>query len=75
MSQLVSIALEMPDDLVHFKLPQGVEARLQYLLDRQDRGEILTPEEREEAEGLANLAERLSLLQLRAQRLAQLTST
>lgn len=38
------------------------------LLDRQDRGEELTLEERREAEDLIDLAELLSLLKLRAQR-------
>ena len=58
----------MPSDLNQFKLPQGVDERLQNLLDRQDRGEPLTPGERREAEGLVNVAEVLSLLRVRAQR-------
>ena len=33
-------------------LPKGVNERLQDLLDRQDRGEELTPAERMEAEGV-----------------------
>ena len=69
MSQHVMVEVEMPGDLVKFKLPKGVNKRLQHLLDRQDRGEELTPAERREAEGLVNLAELLSLLQLRAQRI------
>ena len=60
--------LEFPEDLDRFRLPQGVDNRLHVLLDRQDRGEKLTPEERLEAEGLIDLAEFLSLLKLRAQR-------
>ena len=63
----VLIELEIPDDLQHFKLPSGVDDRLQDLLDRQDRGETLTPNERKEAEGLVNLSEVLALLRLRAQ--------
>jgi len=39
----------MPSDLDQFKLPPGVDERLQDLLDRQDRGELLTPFERREA--------------------------
>jgi hypothetical protein len=39
---------------------------LQTLLDRQDAGDVLTPAERQEAEGLVELAEFLSLLALRA---------
>lgn len=68
MSQHVLVELEMPSDLDQFKLPAGVDERLQDLLDRQDHGEPLTPSERREAEGLIDLAEILSLLRLRAQR-------
>ncbi|NUO82189.1 hypothetical protein HUU05_19125 [candidate division KSB1 bacterium] len=68
------IDLEMPADLAQFKLPLAVDQRLQYLLDRQDQGETLTLEERKEAEGLVDLAELLSLLQVRAQRVAQSTA-
>ena len=68
MSQYVLIQLEMPADLVKFRLPKGVDERLQNLLDRQDQGEELTTAERLEAEGLVNLAELLSLLRLRAER-------
>ncbi len=71
MSRHVMIDLEMPADLAQFKLPRAVDARLQSLLDRQDQGKTLTPEERNEAEGLVNLAELLSLIQLRAQRAVQ----
>jgi hypothetical protein len=64
----VLVEIEMPSDLDQFKLPTGVDERLQDLLDRQDRGESLTPGERREAEGLVDLAEVLSLLRVRAQR-------
>ena len=64
----VSIRLEIPDDLANFCLPAGVDARLQRLLDRQDRGVRLSEAERREAEGLVNLADFLALLRLRAQR-------
>jgi hypothetical protein len=47
---------------------QGVDARLQELLDRQDEGIDLSSAEREEAEGLVNLAEFLTWLRLRAER-------
>ena len=60
--------IEIPTKLIKFHLPEGVEARLQQLLDRQDSGEKLTHAERQEAEGLVELAEFLSLLQLRARR-------
>jgi hypothetical protein len=70
MSRVVAIELEMPDDLARFRLPTALDARLQRLLDRQDRGQILSTEEREEAEGLVDLAEMLTLLRLRAERTA-----
>jgi len=69
-SQAIDIRLEMPDDLPKFRLPEGVQKRLQFLLDRQDSGETLSDDERREAEGLVTVAELLSLLRLRAERLA-----
>lgn len=68
MSPQVLIEIEMPDTLNQFKLPPGVNERLHALLDRQDNGETLTDGERREAEGLVDLAEFLSLLRLRSQR-------
>jgi hypothetical protein len=68
MSEVVAIELEIPDDLARFRLPPGVQARLQALLDRQDEGATLTAAERQEAEGLVTPAELLSLLRLRAER-------
>lgn len=67
MSQVIAIELEMPDDLARFRLPPGVNARLQELLDRQDSGLPLKESERLEAEGLVDLAELLTLLRLRAE--------
>ena len=71
MSQHILVELEVPTNLDKFRLPQGVNERLQELLDRQDRGAELTAAERTEAEGLVNLAELLSLLRLRTQRVWQ----
>ena len=71
MSQTVAIEIKMPNDLAEFRLPPGVNARLQQLLDKQDAGRKLTAAERLEAEGLVNLAEFLTLLRLRAERLGQ----
>ena len=70
MSQAIDIRLEMPDDFPKFRLPEGVQQRLQFLLDRQDSGETLSDDERREAEGLVAIAELFSLLRLRAERLA-----
>ncbi|MDJ0755025.1 MAG: hypothetical protein QNJ45_15995 [Ardenticatenaceae bacterium] len=62
--------LTIDSELLKFELPSAVKARLQELLDRQDQGQKLTPEERSEAEGLVELAEFLSLIRLRAQRVS-----
>lgn len=67
----LTIEVDLPADLARFRLPEAVAARLQTLLDRQDSGEPLTVAERDEAEGLVNLAEFLTLLRLRAERIAQ----
>jgi hypothetical protein len=69
MSHVVAIQLEMPNELAGFRLPPAVDARLQALLDLQDRGQRLTAAER--AEGLVKLAEWLSLLRLRAERVGR----
>jgi hypothetical protein len=53
MAELVQI----PVELAHFQLPDGVQERLTSLLDRQDAGEGLTQAERQEAEGLVELAD------------------
>ena len=63
---VVSLHLDLPADLSRLHLPEGVERRLEQLLDKQDRGEELTDDERSEAEGLADLNDLLSLLRLRA---------
>jgi hypothetical protein len=62
------LTIDSPADLARFRLPAAVEARLQWLLDRQDTGQLLSPQERAEAEGLVDLADLLSLLRLRAER-------
>ncbi|HVV86218.1 MAG TPA: hypothetical protein VHE35_24350 [Kofleriaceae bacterium] len=69
-SHHVEIGLDLPQDLPLLALPEGVDRRLHALLDKQDRGEALTPDERAEAEGLVTLCELLDLLRLRAQRAA-----
>jgi len=69
MSQAIHLELEVPDELARFRLPSGVQRRLQVLLDRQDSGAVLTDDERGEAEGLVDLSEMLSVLRLRAERL------
>lgn len=71
----MTLELDLRDDLARFRLPEAVAARLQTLLDRQDSGQPLTAQEREEAEGLVDLAEFLTLLRLRAERVTPLKST
>jgi hypothetical protein len=70
MAQAVQLQVEMPDDLARLRLPNGVQHRLQELLDKQDAGQPLTKDEKHEAEGLVDLAELLSLLRLRSERLS-----
>lgn len=65
----LTLDVELPDELHQLRLPAAVAARLQELLDRQDSGQPLSSAEREEAEGLVDLAEFLTLLRLRAERL------
>lgn len=67
----LTIEVDLPADLGRFRLPEAVNARLQDLLDRQDSGQPLSVQERDEAEGLVDLAEFLTLLRLRAERMTQ----
>ncbi len=62
----IHLEIELPKDMAGLVLPEGVDRRLQSLLDKQDRGEPLTDDEAAEAEGLVDLAELLSLIRLRA---------
>jgi hypothetical protein len=64
----LTLEVDLPDDLARLRLPEAVAARLQTLLDRQDAGLPLSLEERQEAKGLVDLAEFLTLLRLREQR-------
>ncbi len=66
----VVMEIEVPSELSEFRIPDGVQQRLQDLLDRQDQGETLTLAETKEAEGLVDLSELLSLLRLRARRVS-----
>ncbi len=65
MSQTIRIDLELPDGLALFKLPAGVNERLTSLLDKQDSGQVLSDQERREAEGLVDLADTLTYLGLK----------
>jgi hypothetical protein len=63
----ITLEVDLPDDFKRLRLPAAVQNRLQNLLDRQDAGQTLSTAEREEAQGLVDLAEFLSLLRLRQQ--------
>jgi len=69
MTRNAVLQIEMPLAAEKFKLPKSVNNRLQMLLDRQDKGEKLTVVERNEAEELIKLAEMLSLLRLKSERI------
>ena len=58
------VTLEIPADLGDLKLPDAVQERLGFLLERQEAGLNLTEKEKAEAEGLVELSELLSLLRL-----------
>jgi len=62
MAQNARIRIEVPVPPEKIRLPRGVDARLQTLLDKQDRGDKLSAREKKEAEGLVELAEMLSLM-------------
>lgn len=68
MTRSVLVKLQLPHDFAHFSMPRALHGRLQELLDRQDRDGKLSPRERGEAKALADLAELLSLMKLRARR-------
>ena len=69
MSQSIQLEVRMAGDLARFRLPQGVQRCLKELLDKQDAGQALSSREIQEAEGLVDMADLLSLLRLRAERL------
>lgn len=60
--------IEIPEEVAQFELPDAVQDRLQFLLDKQDSGDELTTAERDEAAGLVDLAEFLTYLRLNTRR-------
>ena len=64
----VTVQLNLPEDWEQLRLPSALDARLQELLDRQDKGGSLSEAERHEAEALSDLVDMLALLRLRADR-------
>ena len=63
----------MPISARRIRLAKGVNDRLRKLLDRQRRGEKLTPEEKRGSKGLVELAEMLSLMRLRSERVGRIS--
>lgn len=66
----LTIEVDLPTDLARFRLPGALAIRLQDLLDSQEAGQPLTEKERAEAEALVTLAEFLTLLRLRSERIS-----
>ena len=66
----ITLQLELPEDWEQFHLPSALDARLQTLLDRQDREGSLSETERHEAEALTDLVDMLALLRLRTKRVS-----
>ena len=66
----IHMEVEVPGELARCQLPPGVQHRLHELLNKQETGVALTADERSEAEGLVDLADLLSLMRLRGQRLS-----
>jgi hypothetical protein len=65
-SRSVIVELKLPGDLGRLQMPGALHARLQDLLDRQDREGKLSARERREAIALTELADLLTLMKLRA---------
>lgn len=67
MSQTVQLTVPMPAKLARLRFPKALDERLHFLLDEQSRKGKLTPTEKKEAEGLAEMATVWSILKLGAQ--------
>ncbi len=65
---LITIELDLPQDWTRFRMPPALQNRLKSLLDRQDHEGELPAAERKEAAALAELADMLCLMKLRAER-------
>jgi hypothetical protein len=65
MKEAVLVESDLPKDWRRFRMPSALHARLQDLLDKQDREGKLTPRERREAQGLTELVDMLSVMRVR----------
>ena len=70
MPKTLMVQLDLPKDWRTFRMPRGLQTRLQELLDRQDQTGKLTRRERQESNGLVELAEMLTLMKLRVRSFA-----
>jgi len=70
MSQVL-IELDLPRDWKELKLPRALDARLQLLLDKQDREGKLARAERQEARAITELVDMLALIRLRVRKAEQ----
>ena len=67
MNQTVKLTVPMPANLAALRFPKALDDRLHFLLDEQGRRGRLTPSEKREATGLAQMASMLTILKLGAQ--------
>lgn len=67
MSDTVQLTLPMPADLARLTFPKSLNDRLHHLLDEQERRGELSDAERDEAEGLVQMASLLTILKLGAE--------
>ena len=67
MNHTVHLTVPMPANLAKLRFPKALDERLHHLLDEQGRRGKLTVAEKREAEGLAQMANVLSILKLGAQ--------
>jgi hypothetical protein len=67
MKPVVQLTVPMPANLAKLRLPKALNDRLHFLLDEQNRKGKLSPAEKKEANGLAEMVSMLSILKLGAQ--------
>ncbi len=72
MSRSVVVELQLPGDIGRLSMPPALHARLQYLLDLQDRNGKLSGMERREARALTEMADLMTLMKLRARRASRI---
>lgn len=65
MSSVITAPVDWVESVGNLRLPSKADHRLQNLMDRNNDG-LLTDQEREELEALAELSERLSLVRAEA---------